>query len=198
VVDGAGFSLTALEIGPADGVDLVVRAVRRATLPDFVGPGMDVLFCGLNPSVHAAVSGVPYAGPGNRFWPAAQAAGLVEVARDPWHALRASGIGMTDLVKRATPRAGDVGAAEFRAGVARVERLVAWLHPRAVCFVGLTGYRTAVARAAPVGWQDRPVAGAPAYVMPSTSGLNARTSLAALTDHLRAVLAGAGGSRPAG
>jgi TDG/mug DNA glycosylase family protein len=187
VLDGAGFEVESLRAGPRPGSDIVVRAVRRPTLPDFVAPGMRVLFCGLNPSVHAALRGVPYVSPGNRFWPAARAAGLVAADRDPWQALRSCGVGSTDLVKRATPRAGELRPAEFRAGVGRVERLVAWLRPRAVCFVGLSGYRTAVQRDAGVGWQPRPFGSSPAYVMPSTSGLNARTSLASLADHLRQV-----------
>jgi len=81
--------------------------------------GLRVLVCGLNPSLHAADAGVGYAGPSNRFWSAAVDAGLVARRLDPWDALR-RGVGMTDLVKRATPRAGDVSAVEFREGAARV------------------------------------------------------------------------------
>jgi TDG/mug DNA glycosylase family protein len=102
----------------------LVACVRRArTLPDTVGAGMRLLFCGLNPSLYAADAGVGFARPGNRFWPAALAAGLVSVDRDPDHALRHHGIGMTDLVKRATVSADELTTAEYRSGLARVERL---------------------------------------------------------------------------
>ena len=82
-----------------------VDATRARTLPDTVGPGMRLLLVGLNPSEYAADAGAGFARPGNRFWPAALAAGLVTRTHDPFHALRVDGVGMTDLVKRATPRA---------------------------------------------------------------------------------------------
>ena len=97
---------------------------------------------------------------------------------------------MTDLVKRATPRAAELTRDEYRVGLARLDRLCAWLRPAAVCFVGLAGWRAAVDRHAQPGWQRRGVGGCPAYVLPSTSGLNAVTPLARLVDHLRAVAGG--------
>ena len=60
---------------------------------------------------------------------------------------------MTDLVKRATPRAADLTVAEYSAGVGRVRRLVEWLRPAVVLFVGLTGWRAAVDREAQPGLQ---------------------------------------------
>jgi TDG/mug DNA glycosylase family protein len=93
---------------------------------------------------------------------------------------------MTDLVKRATPRADQLTPDEFRAGAARIERLVAWLEPRAVCFVGLSGYRVAVDRKAESGWQPEPFGGRPAYVMPNTSGINAHATPTDLAAHLHA------------
>src|SRR5690606_33071206 len=109
---------------------------------------------GLNPSQYAADAGVGFARPGNRFWPAMLAAGLVRRDRDPVHALRASGVGMTDLVKRATARVDELTTAEYAEGLARVERLVAWLQPGAVVMVGLAGWRAAVDRRAVVGVQE--------------------------------------------
>ena len=109
--------------------------------------------------------------------------------RDPRHALVAHGVGMTDLVKRPTRQAAELGAAEYTEGLARLERLAARLEPGVVCFVGLAGWRAAVDRRASPGPQSRRIGGRPAYVMPSTSGLNARTSLAELTDHLRTAAA---------
>jgi TDG/mug DNA glycosylase family protein len=165
---------------------LVVRRLR--TLPDRVGPDMKLLVCGLNPSLYAADRGVGYARPGNRFWPAMLAARLVDADRDPTRALRDHGIGMTDLVKRATVAASELRREEFVAGVARVDRLCAWLRPRAVLLVGLAGWRAAVDRRATVGWQPGDLGGAPVYVMPSTSGLNASTQLPGFVEHLRAAV----------
>jgi TDG/mug DNA glycosylase family protein len=185
VVVGAGFEPVTIDESESW---LTVHATRAQTLPDTVGPGMQLLVCGLNPSVFSADVGVGFARSGNRFWPAAIAAGLVTVDRDARAAL-AAGIGMTDLVKRATPRADELTRDEYRAGLARVERLVRRLQPGAVCFVGLAGWRAAVSRQAVAGAQPDGIGGRPAYVMPSTSGLNARVPPSELADHLRAALA---------
>lgn len=181
VVEGAGFVVEQRRL-VGDATWLHLRRAR--TLPDFVGPQMRVLVCGLNPSLVAADAGFGYAGATNRFWPAAVAAGLVTVPRRPLRSLRVDGIGMTDLVKRATRRADELDPSEYQAGAVRVRQLVEWLRPAAVLFVGLAGYRAAVDRKALAGWQAEPFGGAPAYVMPSTSGLNAHAGLADLTAHM--------------
>lgn len=187
---GAGFTVERVGRGEPDEThgtaDLALRLRRAATLPDTVGTGMRLLVCGLNPSPAAAEAGVGFARPGNRFWPAALAAGLVTVDRDPYRALLDHGLGMTDLVKRVTRRADELHADEYRAGLERIERLVTWLRPGAVCFVGLAGWRAAVDRRAVAGIQERVLGGRPVHVMPSTSGLNAHATPADLADHLRA------------
>jgi TDG/mug DNA glycosylase family protein len=191
---GGGFDVESVTTGRGGAVRVVARRAR--TLPDTVGAGMRVLVCGLNPSLVAADAGFGYAGPSNRFWPAAVTAGLVSRARHPDHALAADHVGMTDLVKRATPAAAALALGEYEAGAARVGRLVEWLRPGVVLFVGLSGWRAAVDRSAAPGWQRGGFSGAPAYVMPSTSGLNAHATLAVLVDHMRAALTGP--ANPAG
>jgi TDG/mug DNA glycosylase family protein len=175
---GAGFVVTGRRAQAVDGR-------RDRTLPDFVGPGMRVLVCGLNPSLVSADAGFGYAGATNRFWTVAQASGLVTVARAPLRNLAEDGMGMTDLVKRATANADSLTAAEYRAGAERVARLAAWLRPGVVVFVGLVGWRAAFDRRAGPGPQPVGFGGVPAYVMPSTSGRNARTGPAELAEHLR-------------
>jgi TDG/mug DNA glycosylase family protein len=187
---GAGFVVT--DRARRNRTQIEVDAYRDRTLPDFVGGGMRMLVCGLNPSVVAADAGFGYAGATNRFWSVAVAAGAVTRPRDPLASLAADGIGMTDLVKRATPNADGLTAAEYQAGAERVRRLVEWLQPGVVLSVGLAGWRAAVDRRAVAGPQPAPFGGAPAYVMPSTSGRNARTSPAELSDHVRRALALAG------
>jgi len=186
VLVGAGFGVESIE--QRDRV-LLVAATRLHTLADTVAPGMRVLVCGLNPSLYAAEVGVGFARGSNRFWRAALRAGLVSRDRDPRHALVSHGVGMTDLVKRPTRQAAELTAAEYTEGLARLERLAQRLEPVGVCFVGLAGWRAAVDRRATPGPQPRRIGGRPAYVMPSTSGLNARTALDELTDHLRAAAA---------
>ena len=183
VLSGAGFDVRTIEVDH----DVVrARAERARTLPDFVGPGMRLLVVGLNPSLYAADAGIGYARPGNRFWPCAMAAGLVTRDRDPFHALHVHGVGMTDVVKRGTTQARQVSVAEYNTGMRRIERLARWLVPGAICFVGLSGWRATMDRTAVPGVQSHGIGGRPVYVMPSTSGANARCSPAQLTAHLRA------------
>ena len=167
----------------------VVDARRERTLPDFVGAGLRMLVCGLNPSLVAADAGFGYAGATNRFWAVAVAAGIVTRPREPLASLAEDGVGMTDLVKRATANADSLTIAEYQAGAERVRRLVEWLRPATVLFVGLAGWRAAVDRRARPGPQPSPFGDAPAYVMPSTSGRNARTTPAELVEHMRRALA---------
>lgn len=189
IVEGAGFALDAVDEVNDDGEESIsVRATRLRSLPDTVGPGMRVLLVGLNPSPFAADAGIGFARPGNRFWPAALAAGLVTRDRDPRDALLSHGVGMTDLVKRATAGASELSRVEYRSGAARVEALVEWLAPGIVCFVGLSGYRVAVDRAATTGWQSVPFGGRPTYVMPNPSGINAHATPALLVEHMRAII----------
>ena len=183
VLEGAGLSIGRRRS------DRPTVVTRSWTLPDTTGPSMRLLVSGLNPSPAAADHGIGFARPGNRFWPAALAAGLVSRDRDPDHALAEHGVGMTDLVKRTTRRADELSASEYQAGLRRLDRIVSWLAPAAVCFVGLAGWRAAHDRGARPGWQDAHVGDRPVYVMPSTSGLNASSSLDDLTHHLTAVLA---------
>ena len=86
VVTGAGFDVASTETasgGPGRHEVVRLRAHRARTLPDTVGPGMRLLVCGLNPSVYSADAGIGFARPGNRFWPAATASGLVTQAAQP-------------------------------------------------------------------------------------------------------------------
>ena len=171
LVAGAGWRLLDGPVA-ARGIR-VVRVERRHTLADSVGPRMRLLVCGINPSPYSADVGVGYGRPGNRFWPAALAAGIAPIDRDPVAAL-AAGMGMTDFAKRATAKAAEVTRAEHEEGFARVTRLVEWLEPRAVCFVGLSGWRTVVdRRASPVSSRT------PSPAAPPTSCLRPAASMLA-------------------
>lgn len=182
IVEGAGFARARAHQGK--------RRLRRLyTLPDRVAPDMRLLIVGLNPSPASAESGIGFHRPGNRFWPAMLAAGAATVDRDPDHLLVEHGIGMTDIVKRTTRRADEVAKDEFVAGMERLTKLVEWLEPNALLFVGLQGWRAAVDRRAERGWQPHGLGGRPVYLMPSTSGLNAHDTVDSLTGHMRVALA---------
>ena len=184
IAHGAGFDLRRRR------TDHPTALTRFWTLPDTVGADMRLVISGLNPSPAAADAGVGFARPGNRFWPAALAAGLVSVDRDPVHALEHHRVGMTDVVKRTTRRADELAPAEYADGMARLERMVERLSVPTVCFVGLAGWRAVRDRRASAGWQPETLGGARVYLMPSTSGLNASSQLPDLTAHLEAAASG--------
>ena len=185
LIVGAGFELLGSYRRNQGAVMARIRRIQ--SLPDSVGPGMQVLIVGLNPSPYSADSGIPYGRPGNRFWPAALAAGLVSRDRDVDHALVSHHVGFTDLVRRTTRRAEEVTTREYRTGFERICRLAAWLKPKATCFVGLSAWRLVADKKACPGWQERPVGSSRVYVMPHTSGLNAHSRLEDLTEHLARV-----------
>ena len=178
LLEGAGFRTIAL----ARDRRLWLTATRARTLADSLRPRLKLLVVGLNPSPLAAATGIPFAGPNNRFWPAARAAGWVTRERDVAAALR-RGIGFTDLAKRSTASASAIRRSEYLAGAARVARLVRAFRPRALVFVGLDGFRRAVDPRGRPGPVRGGFAGAPAYLAPSSSGRNAAVSLAALVRH---------------
>jgi len=179
LIEGSGFSITG-EPGHNN-----VGVTRLRSLPDYIATNMRVLTCGLNPSLHSADLRVGFGRAGNRFWPAALDAGLVTIDRDPIDALANHRVGMTDMVKRASPRADALTREEYTHGLARLDDLCGWLRPAVVCMVGLAGWRAATDRKAIAGVQQRRLGGSSVYVMPSTSGLNAHSSLADLTSHLQ-------------
>ena len=185
LIIGAGFEL----IGSCSlNQGAVMTQIRRIqSLPDSVGPGMQVLIVGLNPSPYSADSGIPYGRPGNRFWPAALAAGLVSLDRDVEHALGSHHVGFTDLVRRTTRRAEEVTTREYRTGFDRICRLAQWLKPKAAWFVGLSAWRLVADKRASPGWQERPIGPSRVYVMPHTSGLNSHSRLEDLTEDLASV-----------
>jgi double-stranded uracil-DNA glycosylase len=145
-------------------------------LGPIVGPGLRVLFVGINPSLRSAEVGHHVARPGNRFWPTLHAAGFTprRLRPDEDHELPAYGIGVTNLATRATRAADDLTADELRAGAAELERTVRRHRPRLVAMVGLTAYRLAFGRpGAAMGLQGDEVGGRPVWVLPNPSGLNA-------------------------
>jgi len=187
VVEGAGF--TDVTVSTSHGSH-VVDARRGFRLADTVGPAMDVLIVGLNPSPLTAERGIGFVRPGNRFWPAAIASGLVSRDRDPLHALRHHRIGMTNLAPRPTRAAAELTRREYREGGARLERLVRWLEPGVVCVVGITGWRAAIDSTASVGLQPVPFGGSQVFVMHNPSGLNAHATVESLTadfDEVRSI-----------
>jgi double-stranded uracil-DNA glycosylase len=160
-----------------------VAAAAGATVPDLVAPGLRVLFCGINPSLYSAAMGCHFARPGNRFWKALHLSGLTSRQLAPWEGaeLLARGLGITNLVDRATARADELSADEIRAGLGPLRRKARRLAPAVVAMLGIGAYRVAFGNpAADLGPQAAALAGARLWVLPNPSGLNAHYQLAAL------------------
>ncbi|WP_189059293.1 G/U mismatch-specific DNA glycosylase [Longimycelium tulufanense] len=165
-------------------------AARDQAIPEVVAPGLDVLFCGINPSLYSGATGHHFARPGNRFWPALHRAGFTsrQLRPDEQHLLLAYGLGITNLVNRATARADELSTAELRAGRDRLAGMARRYRPRVVAVVGVTAYRTAFdRRAARVGPQPERLADSGLWVLPNPSGLNANYQLADLAAEFRAL-----------
>ena len=145
-------------------------------LGPIVGPGMRVLFVGINPSLRSAEVGHHFARPGNRFWPTLQAAGFTprRLRPDEDRELPAYGIGVTNIAFRPTRAAAELTLAELRDGATALEVTVREHRPRLVAVVGLTAYRMAFDRPkATMGRQPDEIGGRPVWVLPNPSGLNA-------------------------
>ncbi|WP_231499958.1 G/U mismatch-specific DNA glycosylase [Saccharothrix sp. NRRL B-16314] len=154
-------------------------------LPDIVGPGLDVLFCGINPGLLSAAKGQHFARPGNRFWPALHLSGFTPRRLGPAEQdeLPRYGLGLTNLVARPTAKADELTPEELAAGGVRLTALARRHRPKVVAVVGVTAYRTAFGRkAARIGPQDEPIASSRLWVLPNPSGLNAHYQLPALVE----------------
>lgn len=159
------------------------------TLPDYLQPGLRLVFVGFNPSMRSAAVGHYYAGPGNLFWPLLYEAGLLPepltYAQD--HRILEFGIGLTDLVKRPTPSSADLSPAEARAGVLQVQTKLVTYAPRVVCFNGKGVYAWYTRRAVSLGPQDGTIGLARVFVVPSTSARNGRWQRAEKASYFQAL-----------
>jgi TDG/mug DNA glycosylase family protein len=159
-------------------------------LRDVVGPGLRVLFCGINPSLLSAERGHHFARPGNRFWPALHRSGWTprQMSPDEDADLPALGIGITNVVDRPTRAAAELSDDELRAGAVALAALVERIEPRVVAVVGLGAYRVGFGHPdAGVGLQPDPIGGRPAWVLPNPSGLNAHWQLPELAQEFARV-----------
>jgi double-stranded uracil-DNA glycosylase len=168
--------------------EVAASAGRR--VPDLIEPNLNVLFCGINPGLYSGATGHHFARPGNRFWPALHRSGFTPTLLSPWEeqSLLKLGIGITNLVARATAAASDLTDAELRAGRRRLERKVRRYTPRWVAVVGIGAYRTAFDRPrAVIGPQPERLHRSRLWVLPNPSGLNANHQIAELTQAFEAL-----------
>jgi TDG/mug DNA glycosylase family protein len=177
--------------------ELVAAAAN--TLPDIFGPELDVLFCGINPGLYSAAVGHHFARPGNRFWPTLHRSGFTPRLFQPseQRELPGLGLGLTNVVARASAAADELSREELLAGAAILARKVRRHRPRFLAVLGIVAYRTAFGRPeAKLGRQEERLGDTRLWVLPNPSGLNAHyqaAELAALFGELRRAIRGGGG-----
>lgn len=162
-----------------------LQGAYGALVPDLVAPGLRVLLCGINPSLWSGATGYHFASPSNRLWPTLERSGWTPRRLHPSEtgALLEAGLGITNLVPRATARADELTDDELRAGLPRVAALVGCWEPAFVAFLGMGAYRVATgARRAVVGEQHGRLGGARVWLLPNPSGLNASWQLPRLAE----------------
>jgi double-stranded uracil-DNA glycosylase len=165
-----------------------LAAARQLTIPDVVAPGLRVLFSGINPGLYSAATGYHFARPGNRFWPALYRSGFTprQLRPDEQEQLPGLGLGITNIVDRATARADELTAQELRDGGAALLAKAARVRPQWLAIVGVTAYRTAFGQpGAGVGPQELTAGDTRLWVLPNPSGLNALWPIPELTEAFR-------------
>ncbi|HLF44677.1 MAG TPA: mismatch-specific DNA-glycosylase [Acidimicrobiia bacterium] len=166
-----------------------LEAFKGTTLPDLLGPDIRLLFVGINPGLWTAATQTHFCHPSNRFYPALRRAGLIDLDIDTdvgmTDAQRAEflarGMGVTNLVSRASARASEITAGELRDGGDRLLATIATLRPAVVAIAGVTAYRTAFGQPnASLGRQEPDVSASQIWAVPNPSGLNAHETIDSL------------------
>lgn len=175
-----------------------LEAARTRTIPDVLpdpGERFDVLFCGINPGLYSAATGWHFARPGNRFWPALHLSGFTprRLAPSEQFLLPGYGLGITNMVARATAQASELTAEELRAGGERLVALVEKYRPAVVAVAGVTAYRSAFGHPrASIGPRPETLGGAKVHVLPNPSGLNAHWTAPRIAEAFRELRAAVG------
>jgi TDG/mug DNA glycosylase family protein len=143
---------------------------QAAVLPDVLGPGLRIVFCGTAAGSASARTRAYYAGPGNAFWATLHSIGLTSVRLSPpeFERLPEFGLGLTDICKVLHGSDQEVGSAEF--DIAGLESRIAKAEPTNLAFNGKNAARAALERTVDYGLQSERIGGAAIWVLPSTSG----------------------------
>jgi TDG/mug DNA glycosylase family protein len=169
-----------------------LESYRDAEVPDLLphpGQELKLLFVGINPGLWTAATQTHFAHPVNRFYPALLLAGIITrpidaasgMTEDDRDHFRERGVGISNLVHRATARADELSTTELHAGAERLTALVERLAPKVVAVAGITAFRTAYKKPrALAGLQPEPLGPAELWVVPNPSGLNAHETVASL------------------
>jgi len=161
-----------------------IAAAFGKTVPDVIAHDLRVLFCGINPGLYTAAVGHHFARPGNRFWPALHRSGFTASQLSPFDEdqLLLTGVGITNVVARATATAAELTKGDFIEGGRKLRAKVRRYRPRILAVLGVGAYREAFGNPkAVIGPQEEFIHRTQVWVMPNPSGLNANYQLEALT-----------------
>ena len=144
-------------------------------VPDILGPGLRVVFCGTNPGRVSAAARAHFANPRNDFWRLLHDAGFTPrlLAPSETESLLQLGYGITNAAHRTTRGSGDLRKTDFAGAAERLERIALELRPQWIAFVGKEAYRGAFGERAQLGLQERRLGDTRLFVLPSTSPANA-------------------------
>jgi TDG/mug DNA glycosylase family protein len=157
-----------------------LQAAYGRTVPDLIAHGLRVVLVGINPSLWSGAVGYHFASPSNRLWPTLQGAGFTGRRLHPSETdeVVRCGLGVTNLVDRATARADELSKAEILAGAERVTSVAERWQPTYLAYLGLSTFRVAFRRPkASVGPQPDVLGGSRVWLLPNPSGLNASYQL---------------------
>jgi TDG/mug DNA glycosylase family protein len=169
----------------------------RPGLPDYLAPGLSILFVGINPGLRSSEVGHHYAGYSNRFWKLLFEAGLVPnrmTCHDDWRLLD-YGYGLTNLVSKPTAGIQDLGKQDFLRGCQALVAKIKKYQPAIVAILGISVARVLLSpkkanasgkqvASSPIqiGLQAKALAGVRVYVLPNPSGRNAHYSYQAMKE----------------
>ncbi len=192
---------------------------RGCSIPDLMGESAKLVFVGINPGLQTALTGIHFAHPSNRFWPALRQAGIIDwspelspaspavtldldapddelalgLSRSQRHDFIGRGLGITNLAHEATARASELSTDQLRNGADELRSKIDRIGPRVVAIAGVTAFRTAFERpGAAMGRQDGGLASSELWVVPNPSGLNAHETINSLSDWYARVAVAAG------
>jgi len=152
-----------------------VSRSRRSAVPDVLGPGVRLVFCGINPGYASAAAGAAFANPRNDFWRLLNAAGFTPrlLAPHEQQELLDLGIGLTNAARRTTRGSSELRAADFEGARERLEAIARDVEPHVIAFVGKAAYQGVFRERPEHGLQERTLGATQLFVLPSTSPANA-------------------------
>jgi TDG/mug DNA glycosylase family protein len=162
-----------------------------SAVPDVLAPGLQAVFCGINPGRRSAAAGAHFANPRNDFWRLLHEAGFTPRLLEPGeqHELLGYSFGLTNAALRTTKGSSDLRSADFTGAAERLERIARELRPRVIAFVGKAAYQGSFRERPELGLQERRLGETQLYVLPSTSPANAAVPYAERLRWFRALLA---------